>query len=76
MEQLPPDIQKKIEVLENSVTEKQLAYQEIDKKIFGADNSDDSTLLETYIKAKKELNEAVDSHISFFKSIASSDQKN
>ena len=76
MEQLPPDIQKKIESLENSVTEKQLAYQEIDQKLFGTDNSDDSSLLQTYIKAKKELNDAVENHISFFKSVSSSDPQN
>lgn len=75
MEQLPAEIQKKIESLENSVTEKQLAYQEIDQKIFGSENADDS-LLENYVKAKKELNDAVDNHISFFKSIVSSDPKN
>lgn len=76
MDQLPPDIQEKIESLEKSVTEKQLAYQEIDKKLFGKEKSDDSSLLQTYIKAKRELTEAVDKHISFFKTITSSDPKN
>ena len=76
MEQLPKDIQEKIESLENSVTEKQLAYQEIDKKLFGENSTDDTSLLKNYVKAKKELDSAVDSHISFFKSIASTDSKN
>ncbi|MBC8051966.1 MAG: hypothetical protein H7Y13_02780 [Sphingobacteriaceae bacterium] len=76
MEQLPKDINEQIETLEKSVTEKQLAYQEIDKKLFGEGEVEDPSLLKTYIKAKKELDEAVDSHISFFKSVTSADPKN
>lgn len=76
MEQLPKEIQEKIESLEDSVTQKQLAYQEIDNKLFGSDNSDDPSLLKDYVKVKKELDNAVESHISFFKSITSSDPKN
>jgi hypothetical protein len=76
MEQLPKDIQEKIESLENSVTEKQLAYQQIDQKLFGNDDANDPSLLSTYMKAKKELDDAVDNHISFFKSVVSTDPKN
>lgn len=76
MEQLPKEIQEKIESLEDSVTQKQLAYQEIDNKLFGSDDSDDPSLLKDYVKVKKELDHAVESHISFFKSISSLDPKN
>ena len=76
MEQLPPEVQEKIESLENSVTEKQLAFKKIDEELFGDNNSNDSSLLQLYIKDKKELNDAVENHISFFKSLTSSDPKN
>lgn len=76
MEQLPPEVQEKIESLENSVTEKQLAFKKLDEQLFGDNNSNDSSLLQLYLKAKKELNEAVETHISFFKSLTSSDPKN
>jgi hypothetical protein len=75
MSKLTTDLNKKIESLESSVTEKQLAYQKIDEMLFEKD-SDDPSLIASFIKAKKELNEAVESHISFFKSISSADDSN
>jgi hypothetical protein len=74
MSRLSKDVNKKIESLEESVTEKQLAYQKIDEMLFEKE-SDDPTLIASFMKAKKELNDAVENHISFFKAISSSDKK-